>query len=134
MTTDLIQTAIDKLDKAGSWLSAALSDPNVCQECKTDFENALEAIEQLRAHQSDNGWQPIGNAPRDRTFLCRKKNSPHITFEAFIDKERESWEMPEEYEVLCNETYPDDILDDAWEAYEWKQLPHAATLKAAGGD
>lgn len=68
-------------------------------------------------------WMPISEAPRDGSFLCRIKSKPHITFEAFIDKESESWEMPEVYEILCNETYPDDILDDSWETYEWQPLP-----------
>lgn len=77
------------------------------------------AIEVLKA----NTWRPIESAPKyGKTFLCRRKNEPHVTFEAFIDKESESWEMPNEYDILCNESYPEDILDDCWSMYEWQPL------------
>lgn len=68
-------------------------------------------------------WQPIETAPRDKEFLCRRKNKPHITFEAFIDRDSESYEFPDEYETLCNKTYPSDILDEDWCSYEWSPLP-----------
>lgn len=45
-----IRAALEKLDKAGAWMSAALDDhENTCAECKADFGNALDAIETLRA-------------------------------------------------------------------------------------
>lgn len=60
--------------------------------------------------------------PTDGTiFVCRAKNKKHITFEAAIYEEQESWENPERYWVLQNMT-TDDPIDDSWCAYEWNSI------------
>lgn len=40
--------AFGALDKAGSWMAAALNCDQTCRECKDDFSTALDAIETIR--------------------------------------------------------------------------------------
>lgn len=67
-------------------------------------------------------WQPIETAPRGGVvFVCRHKDKPYVTFEAAIFRESESWEMPQEYDVLHNMTTDEPI--DGWDDFEWMPLP-----------
>jgi len=83
-------------------------------------QKLCEALDRL---EKQGEWQPIETAPRDETlFLCRDKEKPHVTFEAALFQEHESYEIPEEYDVLQNMTTDEPIADD-WFAYEWQSLP-----------
>lgn len=52
---DGLREMVEKLDKAGSWMSAAQDCEHTCTECKADFAGALEAIETLRAQLAAQG-------------------------------------------------------------------------------
>lgn len=39
------QRAVDAAPKIGAWLSAALEDPNVCDEMKADIRSWVEAVQ-----------------------------------------------------------------------------------------
>jgi hypothetical protein len=69
-------------------------------------------------------WRDIESAPRDESlFLCRHKAKPHVTFEAAIFKEDDSWESGNKpYDVIQNMT-ADEPLDAEWEDLEWQPLP-----------
>ena len=45
--------ALDDLDKAGAWMSAALDCTEACAEIKADYLKALNAIALIRAHLSE---------------------------------------------------------------------------------
>ena len=80
---------------------------------------ALEAAEAVR----QDGWQPIETALKDeKLFLIRHKDKPHVQHEAMIFRDRESWEIPEEYDVLYDVTL-DDVIDGDWSDIEWQPLP-----------
>ncbi len=77
-------------------------------------------------------WQPIETAPKDESlFVCRDKRKPHVTFEAAIFKDQESWEIPEEYDCLQNMTI-DEPICDGWDLLEWRPIetPNAAMTGA----
>jgi len=92
-----------------------------------DMFVAWKAIMNLRdkpalAPQEVDEWQPIETAPRgEEVFVCRHKDKPHVTFEAAIFRESESWEMPQEYDALQNMTTDEPIED--WDDLEWMPLP-----------
>jgi len=58
-------------DRLGRWLSAALDDPQVCDEMKADIEAWFDAGQPSLADQQDqnakDAWQPIETAPNDGT-------------------------------------------------------------------
>ncbi|MAI17130.1 MAG: hypothetical protein CBC71_06220 [Rhodobacteraceae bacterium TMED111] len=81
------------------------------------------AIDDLTKHGFiSTQWKPIEEAPRYEELFCiRRKDKAHVQFEAMFFRERESWEMPEEYDVLQNMTLDEPI--ENWDMYEWKPLP-----------
>lgn len=46
--TAKITRAVDAGERAGAWMSAAISDPSSCNECKKDFSDMLEAMAELK--------------------------------------------------------------------------------------
>lgn len=90
-------------------------------ETKTGLtvEEALKTI----ARHKYVVWQEMDTAPTgEKLFLCRKKSKPHVTFEACIFTEQESWEIPKEYFVVQDMTsdYP---IEDDWRSLQWSELP-----------
>ncbi|MCP4258440.1 MAG: hypothetical protein GY774_13215 [Planctomycetes bacterium] len=93
----------------------------------------LKALEQSAGRITPvEQWQPIETAPKDESlFVCRDKRKPHVTFEAAIFKDQESWEIPEEYDCLQNMTI-DEPICDGWDLLEWRPIetPNAAMTGA----
>lgn len=86
------------------------------QTIRTLLDNAIEQRHVI-------AWQPMDSAPTDETlFVCRYKKKLHVTFEAAIFRDCESWEIPQEYFVLQNMT-TDQPIEDYWEDLEWMALP-----------
>ena len=96
--------------------------------------NHLHSQDLLATKDMMNEWQPIETAPKyEKMFVCRDKSKPHITFEAMMFKDRESWEIPEEYDVLQNMTVDEPVVD-RWEDYEWRVLPPIAKAMEGGDE
>lgn len=88
---------------------------------KGHAEAILQAARAYREMQSQ--WMTMETAPKDDTlFLCRKKSQPHVTFEASMFWDQESWEIPEKY-LVCQNMTTDEPLDDDFEDLEWRPLP-----------
>jgi len=69
-------------------------------------------------------WYEIKTAPKyEQLFCIRYKDKPHVQFEAMFFQEMESYELPEEYDVLYNMTL-DAPIDEYWEDLEWAPIPH----------
>lgn len=118
MTDTPQKAAIEALNAAEQWMDYA--------DMGRAFENAwaIHGKTITDALNGTSGWLPIESAPRDGTiFVCRRKERPHVTFESSKYLESDGWENNHKsYYVLANETNEDDILDDAWEAYEWQPI------------
>ena len=109
-----------------------LNEERFIMTATMDYDKALNAIPlmQLGGHEEtirhaleSMKWRPIETAPKDETiFVCRNKKKPHVTFEAAMFWDQESWEIPEKYFVIQNMT-TDQPLEDDWDDLEWQELP-----------
>ncbi|AEP08931.1 hypothetical protein [Micavibrio aeruginosavorus] len=120
MTTDPIQAAIDALEKCRNYQIGDEIDRIVCP-----------VIEQLRAHQSAQGWQPIETAPKDGTPFYARFKTPFRWWPYKKDAQRQGypegrWQEMNEYGGWKNT----DIVPEEWMPHE----KHASTIKAAGGE
>lgn len=130
------------LDAATEWLQNRISWLDKERRNGGDYVHLTTRLEEcqyiLQKHPalSQPGvaeWQTMETAPKDETlFVCRNKNKPHVTYEAAIFRESESWEIPEEYLVLQNMTN-DEPIDGDWEGLEWSPLPAPPVNTRTGG-
>lgn len=105
------------------------ADAARANDYRTGWNDCLDELKSKGLPRTaDDGWQSIETAPKDEVFVCRNKNKPHVTFEAVLFWDSESWEMPEKYLCLHNMTI-DEPIDQKWSELEWRPLPKAAVKK-----
>lgn len=84
------------------------------------FESSVKYVREIKWNNLDEK-QP----PTDEVFICRKIGNEDVQFEALITIEDDGYFSPtggKPYFTLYDANYPDDnILDDHWKAYEWKE-------------
>ena len=126
-----IEATKEQIEKAKAWMHSMKSAHEPLVGSVEVYETILSALEAYGRPVDEaeildaaiNQWRDMETAPKDGTvFVCRAKNKPHVTFEAAIFQDQESYEIPEIYDVLQNMTV-DEPIADHWIYYEWMALP-----------